>query len=47
MVVPGVGVAVARVTRLGRGQLLGGRRLGRGVEILDLGLAEDAVACSA
>lgn len=40
----GLGVAVARVVVLttGSGELLGGSLLGSGVEVLDLGLAEDA-----
>lgn len=36
-------MVVAGVVVLGLGQLLGGGSLGGGVEVLDLGLTEDAV----
>lgn len=39
----GLAVVVARVVVLGLGELLRGGGLGRGVEVLDLGLTEDAV----
>lgn len=40
----GLTVVVARVVVLGGGQLLGSGGLGGGVQVLDLGLTEDAVA---